>query len=186
MSTPLVPRVPPLLERVFKERIGDDGLKEGLVWQRRRAVRANHPPHPARPHRVGRSRSPAAMTATKRVVAETGDGRRPSPSPVCLQPRGAAASSSRGPLAPSRRAHRSHPGARRTTGVCAADTLSRLRTLSGSARACPQPCRTGMLLVPAFASGTGTVMVRTPSLYSAVASSPLAPAGSRTERAKTP
>lgn len=60
------------------------------------------------------------------------------------------------------------------------------RTRCGSARFGAHRCRTGMVLVPVFVSGTGTVMVRTPSLYSAVASSPFAPAGSRTARVKVP
>lgn len=46
--------------------------------------------------------------------------------------------------------------------------------------------RTGIVRVAVFVSGTGTATVRTPSRYSAVASSPLAPAGSRTDRTKVP
>lgn len=69
--------------------------------------------------------------------------------------------------------------------VCVAGR-SATHTRCGSARDGAQTCRTEIVLVPSFFSGTGTVTVRTPSLYSAVASSPSAPAGSRTTRVKVP
>lgn len=69
--------------------------------------------------------------------------------------------------------------------VCAAG-VHRPRTRCGADVCRSQTCCTGMALVPVFASGTGTLMVSTPSLYSAVASSPFAPAGSRRTRAKVP
>ena len=72
------------------------------------------------------------------------------------------------------------------TQLCARPVNHRPRTPGAARHTLSQPCRTWMVLVPVFSTGTGTVMVRTPSLYSAVASSPLAPAGRRTERAKVP
>lgn len=81
------------------------------------------------------------------------------------------------------------PARRRcTTGDtygCAA-TPAAIRTPCCASTCLTQVRRTGMVRVPAFGVGTGTVMVSTPSSYSAVALSSCDPAGSRTERAKVP
>ena len=87
---------------------------------------------------------------------------------------------------PRVRAGRHHTSGACRARQCARPANHRPRTLGSAQRPLPPSRRTRMVLVPAFSCGTGTLMVRTPSLYSAVASWPVAPAGRRTERAKVP